>query len=148
MSRLFLPDGGADVVDLALRGFGRLHDDIVTVLSDPAAVITKQRSPGRRVGLISGGGSGHEPLHAGFVGRGMLDAVAPGRVFASPHNRQVYAASRQVAGPDGVLHIVKNYTGDRINFGIAAERLVSDGIPVRRVLVNDDIATDNAETGT
>ncbi|WP_199256173.1 dihydroxyacetone kinase subunit DhaK [Mycolicibacterium mengxianglii] len=148
MSKLFMLDDGASALDLALRGFGRLHSDIVTVLSDPVAVIAKQRSPGRRVGLVSGGGSGHEPLHGGFVGSGMLDAAAPGRVFASPHNRQVYAASREVAGPDGVLHIVKNYTGDRINFGIAAERLAGDGIAVRRVLVNDDIATDNADTGT
>lgn len=146
MSKPFLPDDGG-AVDLSLKGFARLHDS-VTVLDDPLAVIAKHRSPGRRVGLVSGGGSGHEPLHAGFVGEGMLDAAAPGRVFASPHNRQVYVASQRAAGPDGVLHIVKNYTGDRINFGIAAERLTNDGIAVARVLVDDDIATDNADTGT
>jgi dihydroxyacetone kinase-like protein len=100
------------------------------------------------VGLVSGGGSGHEPLHAGFLGRGMLDAVAPGKVFASPHNRQVLEASRKVAGPDGVIHVVKNYTGDRINFGIAAERLRQEGVQTRRVLVDDDLATESEETAT
>jgi phosphoenolpyruvate---glycerone phosphotransferase subunit DhaK len=147
MSKPFMVEGN-DAVDVALAGFGRLHHDLVTVLDDPVAVIGTQRSPQRRVGLVSGGGSGHDPLHAGFIGVGMLDAAAPGRIFASPHNRQVYVASQRVAGPDGVLHIVKNYTGDRINFGIAAERLAADGIAVRRVLVDDDIATDNADTGT
>jgi dihydroxyacetone kinase-like protein len=78
----------------------------------------------------------------------MLDAVAPGKVFASPHNRQVLEASRAAAGPDDAIHIVKNYTGDRINFGIAGERLRHDGIPVRRVLVDDDLATQSAETAT
>jgi dihydroxyacetone kinase len=78
----------------------------------------------------------------------MLDAAVPGRVFASPHNRQVFEASLEVAGPSGVLHIVKNYTGDRINFGIAAERLRDRGIAVERVLVDDDIATESDDTAT
>ncbi|MGZ4620805.1 MAG: dihydroxyacetone kinase subunit DhaK [Frankiaceae bacterium] len=147
MSNSFIVQDGS-VELLSLRGFGRAHQDLVGVVEDPLFLHAKHRSPGRRVGLISGGGSGHEPLHIGFLGRGMLDAVAPGRVFASPHNRQIYEASRHAAGPDGVLHIVKNYTGDRINFGIAAERLAHDGIPVRRVLVDDDIATDSADTAT
>jgi phosphoenolpyruvate---glycerone phosphotransferase subunit DhaK len=147
MSKPFTADG-AEAVDLAFDGFGRMHRDLVTVLTDPLAVIGNERSPQRRVGLVSGGGSGHDPMHAGFVGAGMLDAAAPGRVFASPHNRQVYVASQRAAGPDGVLHIVKNYTGDRINFAIAAERLANDGIAVRRVLIDDDIATDSADTGT
>ncbi|OMC31684.1 hypothetical protein A5740_14695 [Mycobacterium sp. GA-1841] len=108
----------------------------------------RRSDPRRRVGLMSGGGSGHEPMHAGFVGRGGLDAAVPGRVFASPHNRQIYDASRRVAGDGGVLHVVKNYTGDRIHFGIAAERLAAEGIPVDRVLVDDDLATENDETGT
>jgi dihydroxyacetone kinase len=105
-------------------------------------------APSRRVGLDSGGGSGHEPLHLGYVGTGMLDAACPGRIFASPHNRQVLAAARAVAREEGVLLLVKNYTGDRINFGIAAERLAGDGIEVARVLVDDDLATDSADTGT
>ncbi|MEW2548207.1 dihydroxyacetone kinase subunit DhaK [Streptomyces sp. NPDC047002] len=143
----FLPSDG-DPVPSALRGFARAHADLVELHDSPAYVVAKQRHPDRRVGLVSGGGSGHEPLHGGFLGRGMLDAVAPGKVFASPHNRQVLEASRRAAGPGGVLHIVKNYTGDRINFGIAAERLRLEGIEVRRVLVDDDLATDSSETAT
>jgi len=130
------------------RGFARAHADLVGLSEDPLILYSRARHPRRAVGIVSGGGSGHEPLHAGFLGRGMLDAVAPGRVFASPHNGQVYLASKHAAGPGGVLHIVKNYTGDRINFGIAAERLADDGVEVRRVLVDDDVATDSIETGT
>ncbi|MFD1858308.1 dihydroxyacetone kinase subunit DhaK [Aeromicrobium camelliae] len=144
MSSLFLTDDG---VDLALRGFARVHPQ-VSLHADPTYATTNDRHPNRRVGLVSGGGSGHEPLHVGMVGRGLLDAAVPGRIFASPHNRQVLEASRRVAGPEGVLHIVKNYTGDRINFGIAAERLRDEGIAVQRVLVDDDIATENAQTAT
>jgi dihydroxyacetone kinase-like protein len=147
MSSTFLVEDDS-VELLSLRGFARAHPELVGIVEDPLFLHATQRSHGRRVGLVSGGGSGHEPLHVGFLGQGMLDAVAPGRVFASPHNRQIYEASRQAAGPDGVLHIVKNYTGDRINFGIAAERLAHDGIPVRRVLVDDDIATESADTAT
>ncbi|GAA2401151.1 dihydroxyacetone kinase subunit DhaK [Actinomadura vinacea] len=143
----FHPAGG-DPVPPALRGFARAHAALVEFRADPAHLVARHRAPGRAVGLVSGGGSGHEPLHAGFLGRGMLDAVAPGKVFASPHNRQVLEASRAAAGPGGVIHVVKNYTGDRINFGIAAERLRHEGIEVRRVLVDDDLATDSADTGT
>jgi dihydroxyacetone kinase-like protein len=134
-----------DLVDDALAGFADAHADLVRYQADPGFVAAVAPAPGRVVGLVSGGGSGHEPMHAGFVGRGLLDAACPGRIFASPHNRQVYEASRAVAGSGGVLHIVKNYTGDRINFGIAAERLLHDGIPCERVLVDDDIATDSAD---
>ncbi|MDN5916042.1 MAG: dihydroxyacetone kinase subunit DhaK [Pseudonocardia sp.] len=147
MSLPFHPSDG-DPVALALRGFARAHADLVELHESPAHLVARHRAPGRRVGLVSGGGSGHEPLHAGFLGRGMLDAVAPGRVFASPHNTQVLEASRTAAGPAGVIHVVKNYTGDRINFGIAAERLRLEGIDVRRVLVDDDLATDSEETAT
>lgn len=147
MSRPFHPADG-DPVPAALRGFARAHTDLVELREQPAHLVARHRNPGRRVGLVSGGGSGHEPLHAGFLGAGMLDAVAPGKVFASPHNKQVVAASRAAAGPGGVLHVVKNYTGDRINFGIAAERLRLDGIEVGRVLVDDDLATDSDDTAT
>ncbi|GAA5157456.1 MULTISPECIES: dihydroxyacetone kinase subunit DhaK [Amycolatopsis] len=143
----FHPADG-DPVPAALRGFARAHADLVELHEKPAHLVARHRNPGRRVGLVSGGGSGHEPLHAGFLGRGMLDAVAPGKIFASPHNKQVLEASRKAAGPDGVIHVVKNYTGDRINFGIAAERLRLEGIEVRRVLVDDDLATESAETAT
>ncbi|MEV0720729.1 dihydroxyacetone kinase subunit DhaK [Asanoa sp. NPDC050611] len=137
-----------EYVDRALLGFARDHADVVELSTDPVFVRSVDRDPRRQVGLLSGGGSGHEPMHVGLVGRGMLDAAAPGRVFTSPHNRQVYEGSRAAAGPGGVLHIVKNYTGDRINFGIAAERLRHDGIPVARVLVDDDVATESQQTAT
>jgi dihydroxyacetone kinase-like protein len=137
-----------EYVDRSLLGFARDQADVVELNTDPIYVRAVDPDPRRQVGLLSGGGSGHEPMHAGLVGRGMLDAAAPGRVFASPHNRQVYEGSRAVAGPAGVLHIVKNYTGDRINFGIAAERLRHDGIPVARVLVDDDVATESQQTAT
>ena len=146
--RAFLPDDGS-AVRLAAEGLAAAHPELVRVVPDPLHLVARRRAPGRRVGLVSGGGSGHEPLHSGFLGPGMLDAVAPGQVFASPHNRQILEASRAAAGPEGVLHIVKNYTGDRINFGIAAERLRNEGIDVARVLVDDDLATelDTAATG-
>ncbi|WP_026313458.1 dihydroxyacetone kinase subunit DhaK [Actinomadura flavalba] len=143
----FQPKGG-DPVPGALRGFARLYSDLVALREDPDYLVARQRAEGRVVGLVSGGGSGHEPLHAGFLGRGMLDAVAPGKIFSSPHNRQILEASREAAGEQGVVHIVKNYTGDRINFGIAAERLRHDGVEVRRVLVDDDLATESDDTAT
>jgi dihydroxyacetone kinase len=145
-TRLFLPDD--DVELAALQGYCSAHADTIALSPDPLFVYARRSDPRRRVGLVSGGGSGHEPMHAGFVGRGGLDAAVPGRVFASPHNRQIYEASRRVAGDGGVLHVVKNYTGDRIHFGIAAERLAAEGVPVQRVLVDDDVATDSDETGT
>jgi len=147
MPQLFFPPGSDGLIS-TLRGFARAHSSRVSLSSDPVYFSARDRSANRQVALVSGGGSGHEPLHAGFLGRGMLDAVAPGEVFASPHNRQVYEASRAVALPGGVLHIVKNYTGDKINFGIAAERLRADGIDVGRVLVHDDVATESEETAT
>ncbi|MFG1694835.1 dihydroxyacetone kinase subunit DhaK [Nonomuraea sp. NPDC049309] len=137
-----------DPVGPALRGFARAHAHLVELHEDPVHLRARERDPRRAVGLVSGGGSGHEPMHAGFVGRGMLDAVAPGQVFASPHNRQVLHAGRAAAGPQGVVHIVKNYTGDRINFGIAAERLRHEGVRVGRVLVDDDLATDDTGSAT
>ena len=139
---------GDDPVPAAVRGFARAHPDLVALHEDPIHLLARHRAPGRRVGLVSGGGSGHEPLHAGFLGRGMLDAVAPGPVFTSPHNKAVLHASRAAAGPAGVIHVVKNYTGDRINFGIAAERLRMEGVDVGRVLVDDDLATDGLDTAT
>lgn len=129
----------------ALRGFARAHADLLTLDPDHGFLLARDPAPARRVGILSGGGSGHEPLHAGYVGRGMLDVACPGLVFASPHNRQVYEGSLAAARSEGVLHIVKNYTGDRINFGIAAERLAHRDIPCARVLVDDDLATDSED---
>ncbi|MGW0159072.1 dihydroxyacetone kinase subunit DhaK [Mycobacterium sp. NPDC003323] len=127
---------------LALTGGARIG-----VHRDPVYAWALDPDPARRVGLISGGGAGHEPMHAGFLGRGGLDAVCPGEVFTSPHNRQIHAASGKVAREGGVLHIVKNYTGDVLNFAIAAERLRGDGIEVDRVLVDDDLGSEGQEVG-
>ncbi|HEY9522772.1 MAG TPA: dihydroxyacetone kinase subunit DhaK [Thermopolyspora sp.] len=93
-----------------------------------------------KVGLVSGGGSGHEPLHAAFVGYGMLDAACPGEIFTSPVPDQVIEAGKEVDGGAGVLHIVKNYTGDVLNFRLAAELAAEEGLEVASVLVNDDVA--------
>lgn len=97
-----------------------------------------------KVGLVSGGGSGHEPLHGGFVGYGMLDAACPGEVFTSPVPDQILAATRAVDGGAGVLHIVKNYTGDVLNFQMAADLAADDGVRVEGVVVNDDVAVENS----
>nr|WP_030560015.1 dihydroxyacetone kinase subunit DhaK [Streptomyces aureocirculatus] len=142
----FLPE--TDAVPTAARGLALTHPDTIAVHDAPLHLTARTPHPDRRVALVSGGGSGHEPLHTGLLGCGGLDAVCPGQVFASPHNRQIYEASRAVAKRDGVLLIVKNYTGDVINFQIAAERLRHDGIPVASVLVDDDLATDIADSAT
>ncbi|MEV0443812.1 dihydroxyacetone kinase family protein [Streptomyces spectabilis] len=142
----FLPESAP--VLTAARGLALAHPGIVEVNSAPLYLRARAADPGRRVALVSGGGSGHEPLHTGLLGRGGLDAVCPGEVFASPHNRQIYEASAAVAKSEGVLLVVKNYTGDVINFQIAAERLRHDGIPVATVLVDDDLATDSADSAT
>jgi phosphoenolpyruvate---glycerone phosphotransferase subunit DhaK len=100
-------------------------------------------TPGK-VSLVSGGGSGHEPLHGGYVGYGMLDAACPGEVFTSPVPDQILAATKAVDAGAGVLHIVKNYTGDVLNFQMAAELAADEGVRVESVLVNDDVAVENS----
>lgn len=140
----FLPEAASAVADAA-RGLAMAHPDDVGVVLDPLHLHALRRAPGRRVALVSGGGAGHEPMHAGFLGPGGLDAACPGLVFTSPHHRQVHAAARRVAGPGGVLLVVKNYTGDVICFAIAAERLRAEGVAVETVLVDDDLATDSAD---
>jgi dihydroxyacetone kinase-like protein len=97
-----------------------------------------------KVGVISGGGSGHEPMHGGFVGMGMLDAACPGDVFTSPTPDQMEAATKAVNGGAGVLHIVKNYTGDIMNFEMAAELCQAEGIEVASVVTNDDVAVQDS----
>ncbi|WP_030660926.1 MULTISPECIES: dihydroxyacetone kinase subunit DhaK [Streptomyces] len=134
------------VVADALRGLAAAHPDLDV---DPEArvVVRKGASEGGRVGLVSGGGSGHEPLHGGFVGPGMLSAACPGEVFTSPVPDQVLRAAKAVDSGQGVLFIVKNYTGDVLNFDMAAELAEEDGIRVQRVLVDDDVAvTDSLYT--
>ncbi|MFC0601451.1 dihydroxyacetone kinase subunit DhaK [Streptomyces palmae] len=140
---LYFANAADSLVPDALAGFARAHRGLVAYDAEHGFIRAVRPTAARRVGLVSGGGSGHEPLHIGFVGAGMLDAACPGLVFASPHNRQVFEASCAVAGEDGVLHIVKNYTGDKINFGIAAERLAHRGIPCARVVVDDDLASES-----
>lgn len=135
----------SDVVVEALRGFGAAHRAHI-VVDEAQRVVTRGEAPRvGKVGLVSGGGSGHEPLHAGFVGSGMLDAAVCGEVFTSPVPDQILAATRAVDGGAGVLYLVKNYTGDVLNFEMAAE-LAADawGIPVSTVLIDDDIAVQDS----
>jgi phosphoenolpyruvate---glycerone phosphotransferase subunit DhaK len=136
-----LVNGPADVVSEALEGFAAVHPEITV---DVAGKVVHRGPTRGKVGLVSGGGSGHEPLHAGFVGYGMLDAACPGEVFTSPVPDQILAATTAVHGGAGVLHIVKNYTGDVLNFQMAAELADDDGIQVASVLVNDDVAVENS----
>src|SRR5213075_1695269 len=110
-----------------------------------AQILVRADSPVQgKVALISGGGSGHEPLHGGFVGRGMLDAACPGEVFTSPVPEQMLAATKAVDGGAGVIHIVKNYTGDVMNFKLAAEDAADDGARVESVLIDDDVAVQDS----
>jgi dihydroxyacetone kinase-like protein len=132
-----------DVVTESVEGFVSAHADIVRASTDPLFVV-RADAPSAKVGIISGGGSGHEPLHGGFVGFGMLDAAVPGAVFTSPTPDPIVAATAAVNGGRGVLHIVKNYTGDVLNFETAAELAAADGIEVRSIIVNDDVAVQDS----
>jgi dihydroxyacetone kinase-like protein len=125
------------VVRDALRGMQAAHSDLLTVHYDPAVVVRADTPVRGKVAIISGGGSGHEPLHGGFVGRGMLDAACPGPVFTSPTSDQVVDAVVRTDGGAGALLIVKNYTGDVLNFEMAAELAESE---VRSVVIDDDVA--------
>ncbi|HVC32047.1 MAG TPA: dihydroxyacetone kinase subunit DhaK [Chloroflexota bacterium] len=133
-----------DVVDESLRGFAVAHAALVRVSFDPRYVVRADAPVRGKVGLVSGGGSGHEPMHGGFVGPGMLDAACPGAIFTSPTPDQIVAATRAVDGGAGVLHIVKNYTGDVLNFEMAADLLRADGLSVEAVLIADDVAVENS----
>lgn len=126
-----------NLLDESLLGFAKAHADIVKLNLQPRFVT--RITPGKpgKVALISGGGSGHEPLHTGFVGRGMLDAACPGQIFTSPTPDQMLAAAQQVENGGGVLFIVKNYAGDVMNFEIAGEMLECPNVTV---LVNDDVS--------
>ncbi len=130
-----------DLLAESLRGFGRAHADILRVETDPVYVARRAPTPPGKVALISGGGSGHEPLHAGFVGTGMLDAACPGAVFTSPTPDQMLAAAQAVDSGAGVLFIVKNYEGDVMNFEMAAEMY---GGAQASVLVDDDVAVEDS----
>jgi dihydroxyacetone kinase-like protein len=134
----------ADVVKESLAGLAAAHGDLVRYDAE-AQILVRADSPVQgKVALISGGGSGHEPLHGGFVGRGMLDAACPGEVFTSPVPEQMLAATKAVDGGAGVVHIVKNYTGDVMNFKLAAEDAADEGIDVESVLIDDDVAVQDS----
>lgn len=128
------------VVDEAVAGIAAAHPEL-RVIQDPPYVIARGDAPVQgKVALVSGGGSGHEPLHGGFVGHGMLDAAVPGPVFTSPTPDPILAATKAVDAGRGVLHIVKNYTGDVLNFETAADLALAEGIEVETVVIDDDVA--------
>ncbi|MEU5807846.1 dihydroxyacetone kinase subunit DhaK [Streptomyces sp. NPDC047718] len=127
------------VVADALRGMAAAHPEL-DVDVERRIVVRRDARAGGRVGLVSGGGSGHEPLHGGFVGHGMLSAACPGEVFTSPVPDQMLRAATAVDAGQGVLFVVKNYTGDVLNFEMAAELAGEDGLRIERVLVHDDVA--------
>src|SRR5579859_7208778 len=132
-----------EVLADALAGVAAAHPSLAVNVADRYITRAGGPTPGK-VSLVSGGGSGHEPLHGGYVGYGMLDAACPGEVFTSPVPDQILAATKAVATEAGVLHIVKNYTGDVLNFQMAAELAADEGVRVESVLVNDDVAVENS----
>ena len=133
-----------DVVREALEGLAAAHPDTLRVHLQPNYVVRADAPVAGKVAVLSGGGSGHEPLHTGYVGRGMLDAACPGPVFTSPTPDQMLEATKAVDGGAGVLYIVKNYTGDVMNFEMAAELAQGEGIEVAAVVTNDDVAVQDS----
>ena len=133
-----------DVVTEELEGIAAAHPDLVRVQFNPNVIIRADAPIQGKVGLVSGGGSGHEPMHGGFVGQGMLDAACPGEVFTSPTPDQMLDATKAVDGGAGVLHIVKNYTGDVMNFEMAAELAGGENIQVEAVVIDDDVAVQDS----
>lgn len=133
-----------DAVTESLEGFVAAHADLVELSLDPLFVTRAAGARAGKVGLVSGGGSGHEPLHAGFVGDGMLDAAVPGAMFTSPTPDQIQPAIEAADAGSGVVAIVKNYTGDVLNFDMAIELAADDGHQVTTVLVNDDVAVEDS----
>jgi phosphoenolpyruvate---glycerone phosphotransferase subunit DhaK len=132
------------VVKQSLAGLAAAHGDLLRY-DVPNQILVRVDAPKKgKVALISGGGSGHEPLHGGFVGVGMLDAACPGEVFTSPVPDQMLAATKAVDGGAGVVHIVKNYTGDVLNFKMAADEAGEDGIKVDAVVIDDDVAVQDS----
>lgn len=130
------------VITDALRGMAAAHPGLTVDVEN--RIISRSQRAADKVGLVSGGGSGHEPLHGGYVGPGMLDAAAPGEVYTSPVPDQILAATRAAHSGQGVLHIVKNYTGDVLNFRMAAELAEDDDIRVLSVVTNDDVAVEDS----
>jgi triose/dihydroxyacetone kinase / FAD-AMP lyase (cyclizing) len=138
-----------DVVEEMLQGLVVLHPGCVRLPGHKALIrADAEQARGLQVALLSGGGSGHEPAHAGYIGQGMLSAAVAGEVFTSPSSDTVFAAIQAVAGKSGALLVVKNYTGDRLNFGLAAEMARAEGIPVEMIIVDDDVALSGIERAT
>jgi dihydroxyacetone kinase-like protein len=133
-----------DAVKEELEGVALAHADRLAVHAEPAYIARRDAPIPGKVAIVSGGGSGHEPMHGGFVGAGMLDAACPGEVFTSPTPDQVLAATRAVDGGAGVLHIVKNYTGDVMNFEMAAELARDEGLEVEAVIIDDDVSVQDS----
>jgi dihydroxyacetone kinase-like protein len=133
-----------NVVKEELEGIVVAHPDLVKVYFDPNYIVRADAPIKGKVGLVSGGGSGHEPMHGGFVGYGMLDAACPGAVFTSPTPDQMLEATKAVNGGAGVVHIVKNYTGDIMNFEMAADLASAEGIEVVAVITDDDVAVQDS----
>ena len=133
-----------DVVTEELQGIAAAHPDLVRVQFGPNLVVRADAPVQGKVGLVSGGGSGHEPMHGGFVGQGMLDAACPGEVFTSPTPDQMLDATKAADGGAGVLHIVKNYTGDVMNFEMAADLAGGENIQVEAVVIDDDVAVQDS----
>ena len=133
-----------DVVKEMIGGLLAAHPSYLRKLDNIDVIVRKDAPVEGKVGLVSGGGSGHEPAHAGYVGYGMLDAACPGAVFTSPTPDQIYEAIKAVDGGKGVLLIIKNYTGDVMNFEMAREMAQMEGIEVDEVIVNDDVAVENS----
>jgi dihydroxyacetone kinase-like protein len=134
------PDG---VIADALAGMAAAHPSLAVDLERRFIARAEGPTPGK-VGLVSGGGSGHEPLHSGFVGYGMLDAACPGEVFTAPVPDQILAATQAVDTGAGVLHVVKNYTGDLLNFRMGAELAADAGVEVTDVIIDDDVAVEKS----
>src|SRR5471030_3095273 len=139
----FLNEPG-DLVKESLAGLAAAHGDLLRYDAAAQIVVRSDAPVKGKVGVVSGGGAGHEPLHGGFVGLGMLDAACPGEVFTSPVPDQMLAATKAVNGGAGVVHIVKNYTGDVLNFKRAAEDAADEGVEVESVLVDDDVAVQDS----
>lgn len=132
------------VVEEMLAGLESAHSNLVRKLPDANVIVRKGSPVAGKVALVSGGGSGHEPAHAGYVGEGMLDAGVAGAVFTSPTPDAVYAAIKAVDSGKGTLLVIKNYTGDIMNFEMAGEMAQADGVKVASVVVNDDVAVENS----
>jgi len=132
------------VVKETLQGMEAAHPDLIKVFYEPHYIIRADAPVQNKVAIVSGGGSGHEPLHGGFVGKGMLDAACPGEVFTSPTPDQMLEATKAVDGGAGVLHIVKNYTGDVMNFEMAADMAGDEDIQVEAVVIDDDVAVQDS----